>query len=58
MWHLGSKNVANKIDATKMNIFWTILFFLGLLLQGKYYHGVNNWNYGVDFDHICWFDIL
>ncbi len=53
----GLQNVANKIDVTKMNIFWTILFILGLISQGKYYHGINNLNYGVDLDHICWFGI-
>jgi heparan-alpha-glucosaminide N-acetyltransferase len=30
---------------------------LGFLLQGEYYHGINNLNYGVDLNHICWFGI-
>ncbi len=55
----GFQNVANKIDATIMTIFWVIkLFNLGLLLQGGYYHGFNDLGYGVDLDHIHWSGIL
>ncbi|KAJ7536276.1 hypothetical protein O6H91_12G062900 [Diphasiastrum complanatum] len=34
------------------------LFFLGVLLQGGYYHGVNHLDYGVDIEVIRWCGVL
>ncbi|CAN6468317.1 unnamed protein product [Victoria cruziana] len=53
------KNVSNKAAATqKVVVRFIKLFLLGLLLQGGYFHGLNNLTYGVDIRHIRWLGVL
>ncbi|GLJ08973.1 hypothetical protein SUGI_0099490 [Cryptomeria japonica] len=53
------KKVTNKVVATQKAILRAIkLFLLGVILQGGYFHGLNNLTYGVDLEHIRWLGIL
>ncbi|KAF3782757.1 Heparan-alpha-glucosaminide N-acetyltransferase [Nymphaea thermarum] len=53
------KNVSNKPAATqKVGVRFIKLFLLGLLLQGGYFHGLNNLTYGVNVRHIRWLGVL
>ncbi|KAF5182148.1 Heparan-alpha-glucosaminide n-acetyltransferase [Thalictrum thalictroides] len=50
---LAYKRVPCRISATKMAVFRAIkLFVLGLVLQGGYFHGVNDLTFGVDIQHM------
>ncbi|KAI4376077.1 hypothetical protein MLD38_013871 [Melastoma candidum] len=56
---LVHKKVSNKPGATwKAVLRAAKLFFLGVLLQGGYLHGVSDLTYGVDLERIRWFGIL
>jgi len=53
------KNVSDKVVATQKAILRTTkIFVLGIILQGGYFHGLNNLSYGVDLVHIRWFGVL
>ncbi|KAF5198078.1 Heparan-alpha-glucosaminide n-acetyltransferase [Thalictrum thalictroides] len=53
------KKTSNKTTAMMKVISRTIkLFFLGLLLQGGYFHGRNHLTYGIDVDQIRWLGVL
>ncbi|XP_020593409.1 heparan-alpha-glucosaminide N-acetyltransferase-like, partial [Phalaenopsis equestris] len=56
---LACRKATNKFAATRKIIMRTIkLFWLGVLLQGGYFHGRNHLTYGVDIDHIRWLGVL
>ncbi|XP_078178164.1 uncharacterized protein LOC144572449 isoform X2 [Carex rostrata] len=56
---LVHKRIPNKTEATQKAILRAIkLVFLGILLQGGYFHGLNDLTYGVDVKKIRWFGIL
>ncbi|ERN06418.1 hypothetical protein AMTR_s00016p00254920 [Amborella trichopoda] len=56
---LTYKKLPNKIVATRRAILRALkLLFLGLMLQGGYFHGVNDLTYGVDLNRIRWMGIL
>lgn len=53
------KNVSDKVVTTQKAILRTTkIFVLGIILQGGYFHGLNNLSYGVDLVHIRWFGVL
>lgn len=53
------KNVSDKVAATQKAILRTIkIFILGIILQGGYFHGLDDLSYGVDLVHIRWLGIL
>lgn len=53
------KNVSDKVVTTQKAILRTIkIFILGIILQGGYFHGLNNLSYGVDLVHIRWLGVL
>ncbi|KAJ4834532.1 hypothetical protein Tsubulata_013671 [Turnera subulata] len=53
------KRVSNRVEATwKAALRAVKLFFLGVLLQGGYFHGINSLTYGVDIERIRWLGIL
>ncbi|KAK4798055.1 hypothetical protein SAY86_030381 [Trapa natans] len=53
------KKVTNRVEATHKSALRAVkLFFLGVLLQGGYFHGINSLTYGVDIERIRWFGIL
>ncbi|XP_015582430.1 heparan-alpha-glucosaminide N-acetyltransferase isoform X2 [Ricinus communis] len=53
------KKVTKRIDATWKAMLRAVkLFFLGVFLQGGYFHGINSLTYGVDIERIRWFGIL
>ncbi|XP_043817754.1 heparan-alpha-glucosaminide N-acetyltransferase isoform X3 [Manihot esculenta] len=53
------KKVSNRVDATCKAVLRAVkLFFLGVFLQGGYFHGINSLTYGVDIERIRWLGIL
>lgn len=53
------KKVSNKAEATWNVVIRTAkLFFIGVLLQGGYLHGITSMTYGVDIERIRWLGIL
>lgn len=53
------KKVTNRVEATwKAMLRATNLFFLGVLLQGGYLHGITSLTYGVNIERIRWLGIL
>lgn len=53
------KKVSNRADATQKALLRALkLFFLGVLLQGGYLHGITSLTYGVDVEKIRWMGIL
>ncbi|PSS21757.1 Heparan-alpha-glucosaminide N-acetyltransferase [Actinidia chinensis var. chinensis] len=53
------KNVPDRVDATQKALLRALkLFFLGVLLQGGYFHGITSLTYGVDIERIRWMGIL
>ncbi|XP_078440957.1 heparan-alpha-glucosaminide N-acetyltransferase-like protein (DUF1624) isoform X2 [Wolffia australiana] len=53
------KRVSDRGVATRKAIFRALkLLILGLVLQGGYFHGVNNLTYGVDMLKIRWMGVL
>ncbi|XAR59847.1 Heparan-alpha-glucosaminide N-acetyltransferase [Bertholletia excelsa] len=53
------KKVSDKVDATQKAFLRALkLFFIGVLLQGGYFHGITSLTYGVDIEHIRWMGIL
>ncbi|KDP29672.1 hypothetical protein JCGZ_18834 [Jatropha curcas] len=53
------KKVSDRVDATwKAVLKAAKLFFLGVFLQGGYFHGINSLAYGVDIERIRWLGIL
>ncbi|KAG6470596.1 hypothetical protein ZIOFF_071670 [Zingiber officinale] len=51
--------VPNKVLATKKVILRASkLFLVGLIVQGGYFHGLRNLNYGVDMSKIRWMGVL
>ncbi|KAF9607214.1 hypothetical protein IFM89_033421 [Coptis chinensis] len=56
---LAFQKASKKTTSTKKVLFRTIkLFFIGLVLQGGYFHGRNHLTYGVDIDQIRWLGVL
>ncbi|XP_042449866.1 heparan-alpha-glucosaminide N-acetyltransferase-like [Zingiber officinale] len=56
---LTYKRVPNKVLATKKVILRASkLFLVGLIVQGGYFHGLRNLNYGVDMSKIRWMGVL
>ncbi|GMP37507.1 hypothetical protein CsSME_00009146 [Camellia sinensis var. sinensis] len=56
---LGYKRVSDRVDATQKALLRALkLFFLGVLLQGGYLHGITSLTYGVDIERIRWMGIL
>ncbi|KAJ3685758.1 hypothetical protein LUZ61_014922 [Rhynchospora tenuis] len=53
------KRIPNKKEATQKAVLRAMeLVFLGILLQGGYFHGLNDLTYGIDLAKIRWFGIL
>ncbi|PON32495.1 hypothetical protein PanWU01x14_360780 [Parasponia andersonii] len=53
------KKVPDRFEATWRAVFRALkLFFLGVILQGGYFHGVTSMTYGVDIERIRWLGIL
>ncbi|KAF2302077.1 hypothetical protein GH714_032379 [Hevea brasiliensis] len=53
------KKVSNRVDATWKAVLKAVkLFFLGVFLQGGFFHGINSLTYGVDIEKIRWVGIL
>ncbi|CAK9134551.1 unnamed protein product [Ilex paraguariensis] len=53
------KNVPNKVEATWKAVLRSLkLFFLGILLQGGYLHGITTLTFGVDIERTRWLGIL
>ncbi|XP_024519084.1 heparan-alpha-glucosaminide N-acetyltransferase isoform X2 [Selaginella moellendorffii] len=53
------KKIPSKLDSTRKAILRSLkLFFLGVFLQGGYFHGENDLSYGVDLTLIRWCGIL
>lgn len=53
------KKVPNRTDATQKVVLRALeLFFLGVLLQGGYLHGITSLTYGIDVQKIRWMGIL
>lgn len=53
------KRVSNKIVATrKASLRALKLIILGVVLQGGYFHGINDLTFGVNLENIRWFGIL
>ncbi|KAK1294795.1 hypothetical protein QJS10_CPA16g00734 [Acorus calamus] len=56
---LAYKRVSGRANATKKAVLRAIkLSILGLILQGGYFHGINNLTFGVDMTRIRWMGIL
>lgn len=56
---LALKNTVNKVDSLqKVALRALKLFILGIILQGGYFHGVDDLQYGVDIQHIRIMGIL
>ncbi|KAI8026973.1 Heparan-alpha-glucosaminide N-acetyltransferase [Camellia lanceoleosa] len=56
---LGYKRVSDRVDATQKALLRALkLFFLGVLLQGGYLHGITSLTYGVGIERIRWMGIL
>ncbi|KAK9108668.1 hypothetical protein Syun_024679 [Stephania yunnanensis] len=56
---LAYKKASCRVLATKKATLRAVkLFFLGLLLQGGYFHGLNDLTYGVNLEYIRWMGIL
>eukprot|EP01018_Ginkgo_biloba_P019145 Gb_12199 [translate_table: standard] len=56
---LAYKKVPNKVFATCKAILRAFkLLILGILLQGGYFHGINNLTFGVNIEKIRWLGIL
>lgn len=56
---LVNKRVSNKIAATQKAILRALkLIILGVVLQGGYFHGINNLTFGVNLENIRWLGIL
>ncbi|XP_010249387.1 PREDICTED: heparan-alpha-glucosaminide N-acetyltransferase [Nelumbo nucifera] len=56
---LAYKKLPCRIDATKKAVLRALkLFAVGLVLQGGYFHGLNNLTYGVDINQIRWMGVL
>ncbi|KAG6471869.1 hypothetical protein ZIOFF_069316 [Zingiber officinale] len=56
---LAYKRVPNKVVATKKAILRASkMFFVGLFVQGGYFHGLHNLTYGVDISKIRWMGVL
>lgn len=56
---LSYKKLSSRAVATLKALLRALkLFILGLFLQGGYFHGLYNLNYGVDLDKIRWMGIL
>ncbi|ERN16800.1 hypothetical protein AMTRI_Chr02g221500 [Amborella trichopoda] len=53
------KKMPAKLAATRKVLIRTIkLFLLGVILQGGYFHGLNDLTYGVDLQQIRWLGVL
>ncbi|KAF7127292.1 hypothetical protein RHSIM_Rhsim11G0192600 [Rhododendron simsii] len=53
------KKVSDRVDATQKALIKALkLFFLGVILQGGYLHGITSLTYGVDIERIRWMGIL
>ncbi|EXC16567.1 hypothetical protein L484_008373 [Morus notabilis] len=53
------KKVPDRLEATRKAVLRALkLFFLGVILQGGYFHGVSSMTYGVDVERIRWLGIL
>eukprot|EP01018_Ginkgo_biloba_P003580 Gb_10589 [translate_table: standard] len=53
------KKLSNKVVATRKVILRALkLLILGIVLQGGYFHGLNDLTYGVDIEQIRWLGIL
>ncbi|KAJ3693951.1 hypothetical protein LUZ60_009431 [Juncus effusus] len=53
------KRIPSKTEATQKAVLRALkLVFLGVLLQGGYFHGLNDLTYGVDLEKIRWSGIL
>ncbi|KAA8546116.1 hypothetical protein F0562_020433 [Nyssa sinensis] len=53
------KKVTDRLEATWKALLRALeLFFLGVLLQGGYLHGITSLTYGVDIERIRWLGIL
>lgn len=53
------QRVSNRVEATRKAIVRAMkLYFLGLLLQGGYFHGATSLTFGVDIERIRWLGIL
>ncbi|KAH7836274.1 hypothetical protein Vadar_034259 [Vaccinium darrowii] len=53
------KKVSDRVDATQKALIRALkLFFLGVLLQGGYLHGITSLTYGVDIQRIRWMGVL
>ncbi|XP_057966457.1 uncharacterized protein LOC131156634 [Malania oleifera] len=56
---LVNKKVSNRVDATWMSLLKAMkVFFLGLFLQGGYFHGITSLTFGVDIERMRWLGIL
>ncbi|KAK1259940.1 hypothetical protein QJS04_geneDACA021498 [Acorus gramineus] len=56
---LAYKRVSSRANATRKAVIRALkLFILGLMLQGGYFHGINNLTFGVDITSIRWMGIL
>ncbi|KAF8390795.1 hypothetical protein HHK36_025323 [Tetracentron sinense] len=56
---LTYKKLPCRVVATKKAVLRALkLLVLGLVLQGGYFHGLNDLTYGVDVEHIRWMGIL
>ncbi|KAK9117777.1 hypothetical protein Sjap_016724 [Stephania japonica] len=56
---LAYKKASCRVLATKKATLRALkLFFFGLLLQGGYFHGLNDLTYGVNLEYIRWMGIL
>lgn len=56
---LTYKKLSCRVGATRKAVFRALkLLLLGLVLQGGYFHGINDLTYGVDIAQIRWMGIL